>query len=344
MRYQLLGGSGLRVSELSLGTMTFGEEWGWGADSEACREMLDRYAAAGGTFVDTADAYTDGSSERILGELLQGRRDEFVLATKYTLSTRDGDPNASGNHRKNLFASIDASLDRLDTDYVDLLWVHAWDGITPLEETVRALDDLVTSGRVHYLGFSDAPAWVVARAQTLAEERGLTPFSAIQIQYTLTERTPERELLPMARALDLGVVVWSPLDGGVLTGKYLEPDAEGRLRVTGGEMSDRQAAIAREVVAVADDLDVSPAQVVLAWIRQQDGQFLPIVGATTPDQLDDTLASVDVTLPDDQLGRLNGASAVELGFPHDFLARPTIRKILTGGTWEQVDATNHYAR
>ncbi|MFD1512937.1 aldo/keto reductase [Halomarina rubra] len=344
MRYRLLGNSGLRVSELALGTMTFGEDWGWGAGEDACREMFERYVEAGGNVVDTANNYTNGTSERIVGDLLDGRRDEFVVATKYSLSTRDGDPNASGNGRKNLFQSVDASLERLDTDYLDLLWVHAWDGVTPVEETMRALDDVVSSGRVHYVGFSDAPAWVVARAQTLAAERGWTPFSAIQVKYALTERTVERELLPMARALDLGVLVWSPLDGGVLTGKYVDGQREGdgRVTTTGRDLTEYQERVAREVVDVAADLDVTPAQVAIAWVRAQGDRYVPILGARTLDQLDDNLAALDVSLTDDHLARLDEASAVEMGFPHDFLARPAIRNILFGGTYDQLDAPNDY--
>jgi aryl-alcohol dehydrogenase-like predicted oxidoreductase len=331
MRYELLGTSGLRVSELSLGTMTFGEDWGWGADEEACTTIFEQYADAGGNFVDTANKYTDGTSERIVGDILDGRRDEFVVATKYTISTREGDPNAAGNHRKNMMRAVQASLERLGTDYVDLLWVHAWDGLTPLEEVMRGLDDLVSARMVDYVGFSDAPAWVVARAQTLALERDWTPLSAIQIKYTLTERTPERELLPMARNLGLGVLVWGPLDGGALTGKYLDGE-EGRLSTMDREITSREMDIAREVVAVADDADASPAQVALAWIRHQRGQLLPILGATTPEHLEDNLGCLDLTLERDHLDRLDAVSGVELGFPHDFLASDTIERLIFGGT------------
>jgi aryl-alcohol dehydrogenase-like predicted oxidoreductase len=316
--------------------MTFGEDWGWGAGPEACAEMFDQYVEAGGNFVDTANLYTNGASEEIVGDLLEGRRDEFVLATKYTLNTREGDPNAGGNHRKNLFQAVDASLDRLDTDYLDLLWLHAWDGLTPIEEVMRGLDDLVSQGTVHYLGFSDAPAWVVARAQQLALERGWAPLSAIQIKYTLTERTPERDLLPMARALDLGVVVWSPLDQGILTGKYLDGD-EGRLTTLEREITESEHDVAREVVAVAEELDVSAAQVALAWIRQQEGQFVPIVGATKPGQLADNLASLDLTLAEDHLARLDEISAVDMGFPHEFLASESIENIIFGGLGDRID-------
>jgi aryl-alcohol dehydrogenase-like predicted oxidoreductase len=350
MQYTLLGSTGLRVSELSLGTMTFGEDWGWGAGREACASMLDRYVDAGGNFIDTANNYTGGTSERILGDLLDEHgRDEFVVATKYTINTREGDPNAGGNHRKNMMRSVEGSLDRLDTDYIDLLWVHAWDGMTPVEEVMRGLDDLVSRGKVDYVGFSDTPAWVVARAHQLALERNWVTPAAVQLKYTLTERTPERELLPMARNLGLGVLVWGPLDGGLLTGKYLddrevetdadaEADDEGRLSVQGREVSDREAAIASEVVAVADETGASPAQVALAWIRQQPGQLLPIVGARTPDQLTDNLGSIDVRLDEEHLDRLDEVSAVDMGFPHEFLSSPSIRRLLFGGTYDGIDA------
>jgi aryl-alcohol dehydrogenase-like predicted oxidoreductase len=244
-----------------------------------------------------------------------------------------------------MLRSVEGSLDRLDTDYIDLLWVHAWDGMTPVEEVMRGLDDLVSRGKVDYVGFSDTPAWVVARAHQLAAERNWVTPAAIQLKYTLTERTPERDLLPMARDLGLGVLVWGPLDGGLLTGKYLddretesETDGQGRLSVQGREVSDREATIAREVVAVAEEADASPAQVALAWIRHQPGQLLPIVGARTPDQLADNLGSLDVQLTDDHLDRLDEVSAVDMGFPHEFLASPSIRRLLFGGTYDRIDA------
>lgn len=335
MQYTLLGTSGLRVSDLALGTMTFGEDWGWGAGRDACEAIFERYVEAGGNFLDTANVYTNGTSEEIVGDLLGDRRDEFVLATKYTLNTREGDPNAGGNHRKNLMQSVDASLERLGTDSIDLLWVHAWDGLTPIEEVMRGLDDLVSMGKVNYLGISDAPAWVVADAQRLALERHWAPLSAIQIKYTLTERTPERELLPMARALGLGVVVWSPLDGGLLTGKYAD-GAEGRLTATDRQISDQESEIAREVVSVAAELDVSPAQVALAWIRERPGQTIPIVGATTPEHVDDNLGSLDLVLENDHRDRLDQVSAVELGFPHDFLGSEQIERVIFGGTRDDI--------
>src|ERR1044072_2499178 len=220
MRYYLLGKSGLKVSEICLGTMTFGKEWGWGASKEDSRKMFDAYVNLGGNFIDTANIYTNGTSEKYVGEFVSSDRDRFVIATKYTSNTRAGDPNAGGNHRKNMVQSLEASLKRLNTDYIDLYWVHAWDHTTPVEEMMRALDDMVKSGKILYIGISDAPAWIVSQANTLANLKGWTEFSSIQIEYSLIERTSERELLPMANALDIGITAWSPLGSGVLTGKY----------------------------------------------------------------------------------------------------------------------------
>jgi aryl-alcohol dehydrogenase-like predicted oxidoreductase len=226
MKFQLLGKSGLRVSELCLGAMTFGEEWGWGASKEESHRIFNSYVDAGGNFIDTANKYTEGTSEKYIGEFIAGDRERFVLATKYTSNTRRGDPNAGGNQRKNMIQSLETSLKRLNTDYIDLYWVHAWDPLTPIEETMRALDDMVRAGKILYIGISDAPAWIVSQANTLANLKGWTEFASIQIEYNLIERTPERELLPMANALDIGVTAWSPLGGGVLTGKYSKKDKE----------------------------------------------------------------------------------------------------------------------
>ena len=232
MRYKLLGNSGLRVSELCLGTMTFGEDWGWGASKEDSRALFDAYREAGGNFIDTANFYTGGTSERFVGEFIASERDRFVVATKYTLTMRPGDPNASGNHRKNMIQSVEASLRRLGTDYIDLYWLHAWDYLTPVEEVMRGLDDLVRAGKVLYVGVSDTPAWIVSQANTLAALRGWTPFVGLQIEYSLIERTVERELLPMAEAFGLTILAWSPLGSGVLTGKYLHP-TPGETRLAG---------------------------------------------------------------------------------------------------------------
>ncbi|MGB6449882.1 MAG: aldo/keto reductase, partial [Steroidobacteraceae bacterium] len=220
MRYRLLGNSGLRVSELCLGTMTFGDDWGWGAGTEAAKVIYDAYREAGGNFIDTANLYTNGTSERLLGEFMQGHRESLVLATKYGNAAPGSDPNAAGNHRKSMVQAVEASLKRLKTDYIDLYWLHIWDQMTPLEEIMRGFDDLARAGKILYAGISDAPAWWIARGNTVAELRGWTQFVGLQIEYSLLERTPERELLPMAHALGLGVTAWSPLAGGMLTGKY----------------------------------------------------------------------------------------------------------------------------
>ncbi|HZE32120.1 MAG TPA: aldo/keto reductase [Actinoallomurus sp.] len=322
MKYRTFGRSGLRVSEVFLGTMTFGEDWGWGASAENCRKLVTAYAEAGGNVIDTANNYTDGASERIVGELVESDRDHFVLSTKYTLSLDGTDPNASGNHRKSLTRSLEQSLRRLRTDHIDILWVHIWDAHTPIEEMMRALDDAVRMGKVGYIGISDAPAWVVARANTLAESRGLTAFTGVQLPYSLVQRDIERELLPMADALSLSVAAWSPLAGGVLSGKFTRPEAAettGSTRKKLADISERDLRVAREVDAVADDLGVSSPEVALAWTMARRPWVHPIVGARRLDQLTTNLAALDLRLPEEALGRLDEASAIELGFPHDFI-------------------------
>src|SRR3990170_828321 len=329
MRYKLLGKTGLLVSELCLGTMTFGEEWGWGASKEESRKIFDAYVDAGGNFVDTANLYTGGTSEKFVGEFLKGRRERFVLATKYTLNMRPDDPNGGGNHRKSLVQSLDASLKRLGTDYIDLYWVHAWDGMTPLEETMRALDDVVRAGKVLYVGISDAPAWIVSRANTLAELKNWTPFAALQIQYNLPDRTPERDLLPMAKALDIAVTPWGVLAGGVLAGKYKTPkDRPAGARYSKDEawaetvVTEGSVRIAEAAIRAAKEAGRTASQVALAWVRQQPfGVIVPILGAKTVAQLQDNLGCLDFTLGPSQLEKLDAASKVDLGFPHDFLAR-----------------------
>ena len=243
MRYKLFGRSGLRVSELALGSMTFGEDWGWGATKEESKRIFDAYVEAGGNFIDTANRYTEGTSETYIGDFISADRDHFVLATKYTLFTRKGDPNFSGNHRKNMVQALEASLKRLGTEYVDVYWVHAWDFLTPVDQVMRSLDDMVRAGKVLYVGISDTPAWVVSRANMLAEMRGWSSFVGLQIRYSLADRTAERDLLPMARALDLAVTPWSVLGAGVLTGKYLEADPP---KMSKGELQPGMCLIASE--------------------------------------------------------------------------------------------------
>jgi aryl-alcohol dehydrogenase-like predicted oxidoreductase len=274
--------------------MTFGEAWGWGAPKETCRRVFELFAEAGGNFVDTANNYTGGEAEAIVGELLAGERERFVVASKYTLQTRPGDQNAVGNQRKNLVQALDTTLRRLRTDYVDVYFVHARDTFTPVEEIVRALDDQVRAGKVLYTAVSDWPAWEIARATTIAELRGWTPFTGMEVPYSLLERSPERELFPMAQALDVAVAAFSPLSSGVLTGKYL-PDAEGG-PATGGraagrarQLDERTERIVREVVAVARELGATPSQVAIAWIRSRPGVVIPIVGVTSEEQLRDNV-------------------------------------------------------
>ncbi|NUW33218.1 aldo/keto reductase [Nonomuraea sp. SMC257] len=322
MRYRTLGASGLRVSELILGAMTFGEQGGVGAPLPECRRMLDVYAEAGGNMIDTAVNYRDGASEEIVGRVLEGRRESFVLGTKYTVSRDRADPNAAGNHRKNLRASLELSLRRLRTDYVDVYWVHLWDRDTPVEETMRALDDAVRAGKVLYVGISDCPAWVVSRANTLAQWHGWSPFVGLQVPYSLLQRDVERELLPMAESLGLGVAAWGPLGGGVLSGKYSRPG--GRVaggRLDGGSLSAREHAMARVVWEVAGELGVTPAQVAIAWAAGRSEVIHPIVGARSVEQLGDDLAAVDVVLPAASVARLEEATGFVLGFPADFIAQ-----------------------
>ena len=343
MRYTLFGRTGLRVSELCLGTMTFGESWGWGAPKDTCRRVLDIFVEAGGTFIDTANNYTGGEAEAIVGELLEGRREQFVVASKYTLQTRPGDQNAVGNQRKNLVQSLEESLRRLRTDYVDVYFVHARDTFTPVEEIVRALDDQIRLGKVLYVAVSDWPAWEIARATTIAELRGWTPFAGIELPYSLIERTPERELMPMAQALDLAVAAFSPLAGGLLTGKYLadadgRPAGSGRIAGSAGRRLDaRTERIVRETVAVSGELEATPSQVALAWLRSRPGVVIPIVGVTSEEQLRDNLGCLDVELTSEHQRRLDEASAVDLGFPYEFLRREVIKKLVYGDAYELVE-------
>ena len=330
MTFRLLGRSGLRVSEYALGTMTFGEEWGWGASRKESRRMFEAYATRGGNFLDTANRYTEGTSERFLGEFIAADRDHWVLATKYTLFDRKGDPNFSGNHRKNLMRSVKGSLARLGTDWIDLLWLHMWDGTTPVDEVMRGLDDLVRAGTVHYVGVSDTPAWVVARANTLADLRGWSPFVALQLRYSLIDRTAERDLLPMARALGLAVTPWSVLGAGVLSGKYVAGGGTGRAAARVAKV-ERNLAIAEAVRGVAAAVGATPAQVAIAWARHQPGVVIPLLGARNAEQLEENLGAIDLRLDAAHRAVLDAASAIDPGFPHDFLAQPSTQELIFGG-------------
>ena len=344
MRTKLLGHSGLRVSEICLGTMTFGETWGpIGADREVARAIYGAYRARGGNFVDTANGYQGGASETLLAEFIAEERDRVVVATKYTLSTSPDDPNACGNHRKNMVQAVEKSLRRLATDYIDLYYVHIWDFMTPAEEVLRALDDLVRAGKVLYVGISDTPAWIVSRCNAIAELRGWSAFVGLQIEYNLLERTPERDLLPMARALDIGVTAWGPLASGVLSGKHaggISGDT-GRARMAGARVDERSHKIVETVMAIAGELGRTPAQVALNWLRQGPFPTIPIVGARKLAQIEDNLACLDFQLSAEQLARLNAASAIEPGFPHGFIDSEFVRGALFGKTFGLID--NHRA-
>src|SRR5438874_7060054 len=342
MNYRLLGKSGLRVSEFCLGTMTFGEDWGWGSSKDEAKKIYDAFREAGGNFVDTANVYTNGTSESFLGEFLKGDRESVVLATKFTNAVPGTDPNAAGNHRKNMVQAVEASLKRLQTDYIDLYWVHIWDQITPFEEVMRGLDDLVRQGKVLYVGISDAPAWWIAQANTLAALRGWSPFVGLQIEYSLIERTVERELIPMAKALDLGVTAWSPLSGGVLTGKYHGHGSSESGRMTNEGMKDffpeeqRAAPIVSAVKSVSEQTGRGMAQVALAWLRHRTVPVIPIIGARKVSQLQDNLASLDLELSAEQLKSLDGASRIEPGFPESIYEKEMVRAIRYGGIWDRL--------
>lgn len=336
MNYKLFGQSGLRVSELCLGTMGFGTEWKWGADLETSRKIFDAYATAGGNFLDTANRYTEGTSEKFLGEFVSADRDHFVVATKYSLRDRAGDLNFAGNHRKNLMRSVRDSLKRLNTEYIDVLWVHAWDSWTTTEEIMKGLEDLISRGLVHYVGVSDTPAWVVSQANTMAQLRGWSQFVGLQIEYSLIQRTVEPELMQMARAYGMTVTPWAPLAGGALTGKYLKGD-KGRLPETSLRLGERAVTITKKVIEVADRLGVTASQVAINWTRQHKGQsVIPIVGATKSSQLEDVLGCLKFELPADVMNELNEVSKIELPFPQKFFSEQTVIDILYGGVKGQM--------
>jgi aryl-alcohol dehydrogenase-like predicted oxidoreductase len=320
MQYRVLGNTGLRVSELFLGAMTFGEQGGVGAPIEECRRMVDAYADAGGNVIDTAINYRGGQSEEFLGELLAGRRDRFVVSTKFTVTRDAADPNGGGSHRKNLRLSLETSLKRLRTDYIDLYWVHMWDRYTPIEETLAALHDVVRSGHVLHLGISDTPAWVVARANALAECRGQSPFAAIQAPYNLLQRDIETDLLPMAEARGLTVAAWSPLAGGVLSGKFNRSDRSVTpTRLDPASIGDEHRRIAEVVSDVADELGVTAAQVAIRWVMTRSPKMHPILGARRLDQLLDNLAATQVSLPEEARRELESAAPFDPGFPTTFI-------------------------
>jgi aryl-alcohol dehydrogenase-like predicted oxidoreductase len=339
MRYQLLGKSGLRVSEICLGTMTFGETWGWGASQEVSRQMFDTFAEQGGNFIDTSINYTDGTAEQFIGDFIKTDRDYWVVATKYTLTRTDStDPNSGGNSRKNMMKSVEQSLRHLQTDHLDILYLHAWDFMTPVEEVMRGLDDLVRMGKVSYIALSDSPAFIASAANMLAELRGWSRFIGLQAPYSLLDRAIERELIPAAVHWDMALLPWGLLEAGLLTGKFLtKPDEPTRINPDRVKMSEQQRAVVEEVVAVAEEVGRSPAQVAINWVRQQPkAQIIPILGARKLAQLQDNLGVLEWELTPEQWGRLADVAAIELGFPHGFLdGNPYI----FGKTFDMID--NH---
>jgi len=320
--YITLGHSGLRVSPFCLGAMTFGEDLGWGSSVETSQAIIDRFLERGGNFIDTANVYTYGHSEKIIGDHLtkdRSRRDRVVLATKFFGGMYPGDPNSGGSNRKAVINSAENSLRRLQTDYIDLYWMHAWDATTPIEETLRALDDLVSSGKVRYVGFSDTPAWKCAQSQTMAHFRNFAPVIALQIEYSLLERTVEGELVPMARELGLGITPWSPLKSGVLSGKYTRQN-HGSQKADRGQfaeanLTDKTYDIVDALSAIAREKDSTPARVALAWLAQKPGVTSIILGARRIDQLEDNLAAADIALSPAQVQTLDEISKPSLPFP-----------------------------
>lgn len=332
MNYKLLGKTGLKVSEVCLGTMTFGEEWGYGANKEISRKVFNTFVEAGGNFVDTANRYTEGTSESFLGEFAKPVRDKIILATKYSLYNEKGEINAAGNNRKNMIYSLEKSLKRLQTEYIDLYYLHIWDGLTGADEILRAFDDLISSGKILYAGISDTPAWIVSQANTIAEFRGWNRFQAVQAEYSLITRDAERDLLPMADSFDMAVTAWAPLAGGALTGKYLNNDNDKkRLKPESKRLNERSVAIAKEVYTIAQELGVPSAAVAVKWVMQRPQVIIPVIGAKNAEQLKESLAYSSVTLSDDHLARLEKVSAIEYGFPHDFIRSAAARELVYGG-------------
>jgi len=342
--YVTLGRSGLRVSPLSLGTMTFGTEWGWGSEEDVARSVFNSYIDAGGNFIDTANMYTEGRSEQLLGKFIseRGLREQVVLATKFTFNPEPGNPNAGGNGRKHIYRAVDDSLKRLQTDYIDLYWMHAWDTVTPIEEVVSTLSDLIRAGKIRYYGFSDTPAWYVARAKTIAERSGTDGLIALQLEYSLIERNIEREHIPAAQELGLGICPWSPLAGGFLTGKYKQTGdtgkGEGRLEVTKNSANPafqrftlRNWQILKVLLDLASQLGRPASQVALNWVATQPGITSTIIGASKLAQLEDNLRYAEFEIPAEGRKRLDEVSAIEVLHPYGFF-KPDFQGWISGAT------------
>ncbi|AKJ02485.1 aryl-alcohol dehydrogenase-like predicted oxidoreductase [Archangium gephyra] len=335
--YVTLGRSGLRVSPLCLGAMTFGEGLGWGSSVEESQQIIDRYIELGGNFIDTANFYTKSHSEKIIGDHIgrhPARRDRLVLATKFSGNLYPGDPNGGGSGRKSIISACENSLRRLQTDYIDLYWLHNWDVHTPMEETMAALEDLVRAGKVRYLGVSDTPAWKIVEANMLARFRGWSAFIGLQIEYSLLERTVEQELVPMAREFGLGITPWSPLKSGALSGKYTRANA-GKLKGDRGMflepyLNERTYTVVDALEAIARAHESTVARVALAWVQAQPGVTSTIIGARRLSQLEDNVKGVDVKLTAEELGRLDALTKPAFGFPQSM--QPMFPAIHNGGT------------
>ncbi|MCY4426403.1 MAG: aldo/keto reductase [Halieaceae bacterium] len=340
MKYKLFGKSGLRVSELCLGAMTFGDGESWLSGREESFRILSAYAEAGGNYIDTANIYAHGQSEQIVGEFISSDREQFVIATKYTHAFPGTAPvNGAGNHRKSMVSALDSSLKRLNTDYIDIYWLHLWDFLTPVDEVMRALNDAVAAGKIHYIGFSDVPAWIVVQANMVAERHGWNPITGLQLEYSLVQRSIERELIPMARAFDISVNAWSPLSSGVLSGKYTRgKEADFRRGSAGFDihtLNDEKRLIAEAVDEIADEIGISSAAVALSWVLCKG--TIPILGARTSEQLADNLTCLDCKLTEKQIAKLDEISAIDFGHPYDMLDNPGVIAVTYGGFREQID-------
>ena len=337
MKYKLFGRTGLKVSELCLGTMGFGTENGWGADKQTSFEIMDAFANAGGNFIDTANVYKLGTSEKIIGEYIGNQdRDYWVIATKYSLKDNETNPNASGNNRKNMMRSVEESLKRLQTEFIDVLYLHIWDNLTPIDEILRGLDDLIRQGKVNYAAISDTPAWMVSKGNTMAEILGWSQFAGLQVEYSLLQRSPERDLIPMAKHYGMTLTPWAPLAGGALTGKYLKGDT-GRIKETSNRRSENSIRITKEVMAIAEKYNVPASHVALKWTMQQPLSVIPIVGATKINQLQENIKSTDLILSDVDINCLDEVSKIDLGFPGEFFKEEGVRLNNYGGFYDRIE-------
>lgn len=337
MKYKPLGPSGLHVSELCLGTMTFGDDWGWGAPKEESKKIFDAFVEAGGNFIDTAGNYTNGTSETFIGEFVKSERDRFVIATKYTLRVGKGhaaDPNHGNNSRKSMVRNVEDSLKRLNTDYIDLLYLHMWDFMTPVEEVLQAVHHLIASGKVLYFAFSDTPGWVVSYAIAKATDFGWSRPIALQVPYSILDRSVERAELPMAREHGLAILPWGMLESGVLTGKYSKPSDEPRRE---SDVGERELKAGEAVAKVAHEAGCSPAQVAINWIRQQTGNIIPILGCRSLAQVQDNLQCLDFRLNDSQMSELNALADFKIGFPLSFLKSDHVGNLIFGETFKMLD-------